>query len=247
MMSQQQIEIPMGDGSSDSVLCNPASGSSCPGVLYFTDIGGIRDANRQSAERLAEQGYAVLMPNIFYRTGRVPLQPSLRTLDPDAQKKRMAELTTPLPPDVMERDASIYIDFLSAQKSTSPGMIGVVGYCFSGKMAMYAAAAHPDKIAAAASFHGGGLFTDDPSSPHLALPRIKARLYFAHAVNDRSMPEEAITRFEQALQRWGGSFESETYEGAYHSWTATDSPVYNQPQAERAFSKLVELFTQTLH
>jgi len=245
-VSQQQIEIPMRDGSSESVLCNPAGGSSCPGVLYFTDIGGIRAANRESAERLAEQGYAVLMPNIFYRTGRVPLQPSLRSLEPDAQKKRMAELTTPLPPDVMESDASIYSDFLSAQKGTSPGMIGVAGYCFSGKMAMYAAAARPDKIAAAASFHGGGLLTDDPSSPHLALSRIKARLYFAHAVKDRSMPEEAIARFEQALERWGGRFESETYEGAYHSWTATDSPVYNQPQAERAFSKLVELFKQTL-
>jgi carboxymethylenebutenolidase len=246
-MPQEQIEIPTSDGSSDSVLCTPPSGTSAPGVLYFTDIGGIRDANRATAERLAEQGYVVLMPNIFYRTGRVPLGPPLRTLDPDAQKKRMAELTTPLPPDVMERDASLYIDFLTSQKQTSPGMIGVVGYCFSGKMAMYAAAARPDKVAAAASFHGGGLFTDDLSSPHLVLPRIKARLYFAHAVKDRSMPEEAITLFEQALERWGGKFESETYEGAYHSWTSTDSPVYNQPQAERAFNKLVELLKQTLH
>jgi carboxymethylenebutenolidase len=246
-MPQQQIEISMHDGTSDSVLFNPATGSNYPGVLYFTDIGGIRDANRESAQRLAEQGYVVLMPNIFYRTGCVPLGPPLRTLEPEAQKKRMAELTTPLPADVMERDASIYIDFLASQKGTSPGMIGVVGYCFSGKMAMYAAAARPEKVAAAASFHGGGLFTDDPSSPHLALPNIKARLYFAHAVKDRSMPEDAITHFEQALARWGGKFESETYEGAYHSWTATDSPVYNQPQAERAFNKLVELFKQTLH
>ena len=125
-------------------------------------------------------------------------------------------------------------------------MIGVVGYCFSGKMAMYAAAARPDKVAAVASFHGGGLYTDAPTSPHLALPRIKARLYFGHATNDRSMPEEAIAKLDEALKRWGGKYESETYKDASHSWTASDSPVYNEPQAERTFHKLLELFDQTL-
>jgi carboxymethylenebutenolidase len=249
-MPEQDIEIPMRDGRSDSVLFRPEGNQSGPGVLYFTDIGGIRPANRESAARLAKQGYIVLMPNIFYRTGPAPLQPSLRALDAEAAKKRMAELTSPLPSDAMERDASTYIDFLTALMGTSvgagTGMIGVVGYCFSGKMAMYAAAARPDRVAAAASFHGGGLFTEDPASPHFVLPRVKARLYFAHAVKDRSMPEDAIAHFEQALKSWGGRYESETYEGAYHSWTSTDSPVYNQPQAERAFGKLLELFRETL-
>jgi carboxymethylenebutenolidase len=245
-MPTQDMEIPMHDGASDSVLCRPEGDAIHPGILYLTDIGGIRAANREAAARLAQQGYVVLMPNIFYRTSHAPLQPSLRTLDAEAAKKRMAELTTPLPPEAMESDASRYIDFLISQSGTSSGVIGVVGHCFSGKMAMYAAAALPDKVAAAASFHGGGLYTGDAASPHLALPRIKARLYFAHAVKDRSMPEEAITHFEQALKRWGGRYESETYEGAYHSWTSTDSPVYNQPQAERAFRKLLELFAETL-
>jgi len=108
------------------------------------------------------------------------------------------------------------------------------------------AAAQPDKVAAAASFHGGGLYTDSPTSPHLLLPRIRARLYFGHAVKDNSMPEEAIRKFETALAAWGGQYQSETYEGAYHSWTALDSPVYNQPQAERAFGKLTELLAATL-
>ncbi len=124
--------------------------------------------------------------------------------------------------------------------------MGVVGYCFTGKMAMHAAAACPDTIAAVASFHGGGLFNDGPTSPHLTLPRIKARLYFAHATNDRSMPEEAIAKLEQALASWGGKYESETYKGAHHSWTSSDSPVYNPPQAERAFHKLLELLRTTL-
>jgi carboxymethylenebutenolidase len=111
---------------------------------------------------------------------------------------------------------------------------------------MRVAAARPDKIAAAASFHGGGLFTDTPASPHRLLPRIQAELYFGHAVEDRGMPEEAIKKFEQALAEWGGTFESETYEGARHGWTVLDSPVYNEPQAERAFRKLTALLGRTL-
>jgi carboxymethylenebutenolidase len=158
----------------------------------------------------------------------------------------MAELSGPLTPQAMERDASTYIDFLTSQNSTRTGMIGVVGYCFSGKMAMFAAAARPDKVTAAASFHGGGLYTDAPTSPHLVLPQIKAQLYFGHATKDRSMDEEAIAKFEKALQNWGGKYESETYKDALHSWTSSDSPVYNQPQAERAFGKLLELLDETL-
>jgi carboxymethylenebutenolidase len=241
-MPEREVEIQMQAGISDSVLYQPDGTGPWPGVLYLTDIGGIRAANRESAARLSQQGYAVLMPNIFYRTGRAPLQPSIRSLDAEGMKKRMAELAGPLTPEAMESDASIYIDYLASQDGTRKGKMGVVGYCFSGKMAMHAAAVRPDKIAAAASFHGGGLFTDAPTSPHLTLPRIKARLYFGHATKDRSMPEEAIAKFEQALEKWGGSYESETYKDALHSWTSSDSPVYNQPQAERAFEKLIELF-----
>jgi carboxymethylenebutenolidase len=245
-MAEQEIEIKTQDGISDSVLYHPEGAGPWPGVLYFTDIGGIRAANRESAARLAQQGYSVLMPNIFYRTSRVPLQPSIRTLDDEGRKKRMAELSGPLTPEAMERDSSTYIDFLVSQSCTRPGMIGVAGYCFSGKMAMFAAAARPDKVAAAASFHGGGLCTDAPTSPHLVLPRIKARMYFGHADKDHSMSEEAIAKFEQALTAWSGKYESDIYRGAFHSWTSSDSPVYNQVEAERAFKKLLELFQGTL-
>jgi len=199
-MPERELEIPMRQGSSDSVLYCPEGEGKWPGVLYLTDIGGIRAANRESAARLSKEGYAVLMPNIFYRTGRTPL-PALRTLDEEGRKKRMAELSTPLTPELIERDASTYIDSLLAQNCTRPGIVGVVGYCFSGKMAMFAAAARPDKVAAAASFHGGGLCTDAPTSPHMVLQRIKARLYFGHATNDRSMPEQAIAKLDEALER----------------------------------------------
>jgi carboxymethylenebutenolidase len=111
---------------------------------------------------------------------------------------------------------------------------------------MRIAAARPDKVVAMASFHAGRLLVDTPQSPHLLLPQIKARLYFGHAVQDKSMPEELIAKLEAALREWGGRFESETYDGAYHGWTTLDSPVYNAPQAERAFQKLTQLFAETL-
>jgi carboxymethylenebutenolidase len=113
-------------------------------------------------------------------------------------------------------------------------------------MAMRIAAAFPDRVVAVATFHAGRLFVDTPQSPHLLLPRIKGSLYFGHAVQDKSMPQEAIEKLEGALRGWGGKFESETYEGAFHSWTTLDSPIYNQPQAERAFAKLTELFSSSL-
>jgi carboxymethylenebutenolidase len=118
--------------------------------------------------------------------------------------------------------------------------------CTTGGMAIRIAAARPDRIAAAASFHGGRLFTETSTSPHLALPNVKAQLYFGHAIQDRSMPEEAIEKLNRALESWGDQYESEVYDGAYHSWTVPDSPVYNQPQAERASEKLADLFTRTL-
>jgi carboxymethylenebutenolidase len=244
-MPQQELEIRTQDGACDSVLIYPGGEGSWPGILYFTDIAGIRPANCDSAGRLSKQGYVVLMPNIFYRTGRAPLKPAIRDLVPDARAKRIAELTSPLTPENMESDASTYIDFLTSQSQTRKGSVAAVGYCFSGKMAMHAAAIRPEKIAAVASFHGSGLYTTAPNSPHLLLPRIKGQLYFGHATEDRSMPAESIKKFEEALKQWGGKFESETF-GAQHGWTSSDSPVYNQIQAERAYGKLLELLQATL-
>jgi carboxymethylenebutenolidase len=245
-MIEREVKISTSDGICEGFVYCPEGTDRRPGVLYLTDIGGIRGANREAAGRLATEGYGVLMPNVFYRTGRIPLQPGFRTLTGDAAKQRMAELSQPLTPQAIEADASAYIRFLASQDCVRRGTMGVVGYCFTGKMALHTAAAEPEKIVAAASFHGGGLFTDAPTSSHLTLPRIKARLYFAHATNDRSMPEEAIAKLDQALEAWGGEYESEVYADAYHSWTSTDSPVYNPPQAERAFHKLMELLKKTL-
>lgn len=246
MVIEQAVEIPTPDGSSDGFLYRPEETGSWPGVIHYTDIGGNRDANRNLSKRISKLGYVVLMPNVFYRVARPPLFDFPRTPGDERTMQRFRELSAPLTPDAMERDAIAYVDFLSSLNSARQGATGVVGYCFTGQIALRTAAVRTNKIMAAASFHGGGLYTEAPTSPHLVLPRVKARLYFGHAEGDRSMPVEAIAKLEDALEAWGGKYESEVYEGAAHAWTMPDAPVYNQPQAERAFVKLAELLAATL-
>jgi carboxymethylenebutenolidase len=178
---EQAIEGRTPDGISDSVLYHSEDGRRLPGVIFLTDIGGIRPSQRQMAQRVASEGYTVLVPNVFYRTRRPPMFDFPVKMGEEGTMKRIAELSGPLTPETVERDASAYVDFLAAHESVREGAMGVVGYCFSGGLAMRTAAARPDRIAAAASFHGGRLFTDSSTSPHLVLPRIKARLYFGHA------------------------------------------------------------------
>ncbi len=245
-MTEHAIEIRTIDGVADGFIFIPGDAKEFPGVIHLTDIGGIRPSHRAMAERLAAKGYAVLLPNIFYRTGRPPMFDFAPKMGDERTMKRFGELAGPMTPAAQERDAAAYVDFLAGYPGVGAGKLGVVGYCFTGAMAMRTAAVRPEKIAAAASFHGGGLYTDTPASPHLVLPRIKARLYFGHAIKDQSMPEAAIKKLERALEAWGGKFESETYVGAYHGWTSADAPVYNQPQADRAFEKLTALFAETL-
>ena len=245
-MLEKEIEIRTEDGTSAGLFYRPEGEKRYPGVIFLTDIGGIRPATCEMAKRLAGENYCVLLPNVFYRNGRPPLWDFPRVLGEERTMNRIAELAAPLTPEAMERDATEYVNFLAHQDSVSKGAMGVVGHCFTGAMAMRVAAARSDRITAAASFHGGGLFTDAPTSPHLVLPRIKARLYFAHAIEDKSMPLEAIKKFDQALEVWGGKFESEIADGAYHGWTAPDSPVYHKAQAERAFQKLTQLFAENL-
>ena len=150
----------------------------------------------------------------------------------------------------MERDASTFVNFLAAQHSVSEARMGAVGYCFTGQVALRTAAVRPDRVGAIASFHGGGLFTDKPTSPHLALPRIPKsngpQLYFAHALNDHSMPQEAIDKFDAALKAWGGKYESELYADAAHGWTCRGQPRVQAAAGRAAFGKLTALFAATL-
>ncbi len=246
-MTEQRIQIPTAIGTAEGVIYFPEKAGRWPGVIHCTDIGGIRASQEEMARRLSAKGYVVLMPNVFYRTGGLPLFDFPKKFGEERTTKRLAELSAPLTAEAITCDASDYVDFLARQAPVKPGPMGVVGYCFTGKMALYTALSRPDRVAAAASFHGGGLATDAPNSPHLIFgPLIKARLYFGHAVNDKGMAAEAIEKLNHTLEAWGGEYESEIYEGAYHSWTVPDSPVYNQAQADRAFEKLTRLFAETL-
>lgn len=243
---ERDLTMNAADGVCDCVVYRPGQAGSFPGVLHLTDIGGIRQSHRDMARRVASLGCVVLMPNVFYRTGRPPVIDFPLKPGDEKTMKRFGELTAALGPDAMDRDANAYLDFLHAQDRVLRGAAAVVGYCYTGAMVLRAAAARPSTVVAAASFHGGHLCTDAPASPHRLLPRVKARLYVGHAVNDRTMPAEAIDRFNQALASWGGTYESEVYDGASHGWTVPDHPAYNRPQAERAFGKLSALLSEEL-
>jgi carboxymethylenebutenolidase len=239
------LEIAVGGQKAEAFLYRK-HGESRPGVLLYTDIKGIREVYHAQAERLAEAGYAVLLPNVFVRGGQIPIFTFPFVPAEERTQKRMAELFSALNPQLQLADSRVYVDFLSAQEGVSPGPMGVVGYCFTGGMAMRTAATCPERIGAAASFHGGGLCTAQPESPHLLLPRIRAALHLGHAVEDKSMPADSIQRLREALRDWGGSYANETYEGAHHGWTNPDAAVYNRAQSERAFADLLALFRSRL-
>jgi carboxymethylenebutenolidase len=248
-MSEREIDIKMADGVCDAVMYE--GDGKKPGVIHYPDIMGVRPSHRAMAKRLSEAGYTVLLVNPFYRTVRGAAFDFTPNFAGDERTmKRFGELTGPLTPEAIEKDAATYVNYLATQPSVSPARIGAVGYCYTGQTALRTAAARPDRVGAIASFHGGRLFIDGPTSPHLVLPRIPttdgASLYFGHASNDHSMPAEAITKFEAALKAWSGKYESETYADAPHGWTVADSPAYRQPQADRAFGKLTALYAGAL-
>src|SRR5215469_564731 len=246
-MKEIDLQLQMPGGTADAVLFTPDTPQPLPGVLHIPDIGSVRDTHRKMARRLAQEGYVVLMPNTFYRTSRPPVFTFERKPGDPRVAERMKELLAPLTPQAQEQDFAAYIDFLASQPSVQSNKLGAVGYCIGGGFALRTSAVRPEKVRAVASFHGGGLYkANDPASPHLVLPRVKAQLYFGHADQDQSMTEEDITHFEAALKAWGGKYQSETYHGARHGWTVPDSPVYNEPEAERAYKKLTELFKTTL-
>src|ERR1700761_2158570 len=243
-MIEKNFEIEAADGVADAVLYAPGEGK-YPGLLFYTDIFGIRPASQSMAKRVAGQGYAVLMPNVFYRYGKPPFGADFKMGDP-ASMKLLQDLFESLTGAMMEKDAPLYVQALLDQPEVSGSKIAAVGYCFTGAMALRTAAVSPDKVAAAASFHGGRLVTEEPDSPHSRIPQVKGELYFGHAVEDHSMPPDAIEKLNDTLKAWGGEYQSEVYEGAKHGWTVPGRDVYNEKQAERHYQKLFDLMQRTL-
>ena len=224
----------------------PAGAGPWPAVLVFMDGLGIRPALFELGERLAGHGYFVLLPDLYYRSG--PYQPmDARAIfgDPALRKMLADKFRVHTTLSNVMSDAGAFLDALAAQPDVKPGRIGVTGYCMGGSMALAAAGTYPERIAAAASFHGGGLATDAPDSPHRLAPRIRATVYVAGAIEDPSFPDDMKQRLEEALTNAGVDHTLETYP-ARHGWVFRDTPVYDAAASERHWRARVELLDSAL-
>ena len=243
-MIEKQVDIKTADGVVDCDLIYPGENGKWPAVIMYTDIGGRRDTFVEMAKRLAGEGFIVLVPNPFYRLQRAPVYQNFR-FGTEETTARMGEVRKYVTGAGGEKDAHAFVAFLGGLKQFN-GRIGTVGYCMGGGLAMRTAAAEPDKVQAAASFHGSQLASDAPDSPHTLAPKIKAQLYFGFAIEDKSMPPEAVEKLKSALDKAGVTYEGETFAGARHGWCVKDHTVYHEHQAEHAWHHLVEFFKSTL-
>jgi carboxymethylenebutenolidase len=240
------VDIRTADGICPSHVYRPSGGGPWPAVLVFMDALAIRPAMLELGERLATYGYYVLLPDLFYRSGPYePMDPHTLFSDPDKRKVLMEKFVAPATPHNVMSDTRAFLDHLAAQPDVRPGGIGTTGYCMGGLMSLTAAGTYPDRIVAAASYHGGRLATDAPDSPHLLAPRIKARVYIAGAIEDASFPDDMKQRLEEALTAARVDHVIETYP-ARHGWVFRDTPVYDAAAAERHWRSLVALLDSVL-
>ncbi len=243
------VDITTPDGVADCYLAAPEDGDHHPGVLLYMDAFGPRPRLEEMAQRLAAEGYVVLVPHVFYREGRAPLLDTSGLMDPE-QRGRLFGILMPwlqaLTPERVTSDADAYVDFLRAQDQVGDGPIGVVGYCMGGGLALRTAAHRPDDVGAAAAFHPARLATDDPSSPHLLADRIRAEVYVASADQDQSMTPEQQQVLDEALTRAGVPHVCEQYDGAQHGFTMADTAVYDEAATERHWSALADLLARRL-
>jgi carboxymethylenebutenolidase len=252
---EKNVEVKTPDGVCDAVFIHPTTGS-YPGVLIWPDAFGLRPAMRDIGKRIAAEGYSVLVPNPFYRVAKAPGTPDPSSFDFQNQAD-MAKLR-PLMGSInaagaAEKDALAYIAFLDAQSQVAKAKkIGTQGYCMGGPLVVKTAAAVPNRVGAGASFHGGGLVTNNPDSPHLLAPKIKARMYFGIASNDDMRQPDAKDKLREAFAAAKVAAEIEVYPDALHGWCVPDmplqsgKPIYNKADAERAWGKLVALYKNAL-
>ena len=242
-VTETDLDIRTPDGVADSYFVHPSSGTH-PGVLIWPDAFGLRPAKRQMAKRLAESGYSVLVVNPYYRAQRAPV---VNTTNFAEVRDIIMPLMGSLNAETQTSDAKAFISYLDDQASVdSNRKMGTMGYCMGGPFTMRTAAAVPDRVGAAASFHGGGLVSDQSDSPHLLVPQMKAHYLFAIAANDDENQPEAKDVLRDAFAAAGLPAEIEVYAGAMHGWCPPDAAVYNEAQAERAWSRLLVLFDSAL-
>jgi carboxymethylenebutenolidase len=240
-VTESEVTVKTPDGTCDSYFVRPATGTGA-GVVFWPDIFGLRPAMRQMGKRLAESGYAVLVVNPFYRVQKAP------TAEKGAatEIKSLMPLAQALNETTHMTDARAFVAWLDQQPSVNKNRkIGTQGYCMGGPIAFRTAAAVPDRVGAVASFHGGGLVNANPNSPHLQIAKTKAQLLVAIAANDDQRSPKDKDVMKETFEKAGIAAEIEVYKGA-HGWCPPDSSVYSEPEAEKAWSRLLALYGKAL-
>jgi carboxymethylenebutenolidase len=244
--TESEVTITTPDGTCDAYFVHPTAGAS-PAVLVWPDIFGLRPAFRQMGKRLAEAGYAVLVVNPFYRKQKAPTAPAHPDFEDKATREALMALMQALTAETAATDAKAFTAWLDQQPSVDKARkIGTTGYCMGGPLVMRTAAASPERVGAVASFHGGGLVTDKPDSPHLLIPKMKARFLIAIAANDDAKQPEAKDKLKEAFAQASLTASVEVFEGTKHGWCPPDSHVYDATAAEKAWSELLALLKAAL-
>jgi carboxymethylenebutenolidase len=244
--TESEVSITTPDGACDAYFVHPTTGT-VPAVLIWPDIFGLRPAFRQMGKRLAESGYAVLVVNPFYRTKKAPTSSPHADMDDPATRDALMGLAHSLTPETEVTDAKALTAWLDQQPFVDKSRkMGTTGYCMGGPLVLRTAATNPERIGAAATFHGGGLVTDKPDSPHLLIPKMKAHFLIAIAANDDAKQPDAKETLKAAFVQASLPAKVEVYEGTMHGWCPPDSHVYSHDAAEKAWGELLALFKSAL-
>ncbi len=245
------IEIPAAEGTAEALVARPSTGEGpFPGVILYMDAFGLRPRIEEMAQRIADWGYVVLAPNVFYREGSAAeLAPEMDMTTPEGRAAagkaafpRVGRLTT----DKALPDINAWVEALGTLDGVAPGPLGTFGYCMGARLAVRTAIAHPEAVAACGGFHGGGLATDAPDSPHLGLARARAQFVFGHADHDQSMDRNAVARLGEALDDAGLKTSNEIYAGAPHGYSMADTSMFHPEATERHYAELRALLDGTL-
>ena len=246
-MAKVNVTIETRDGSCPTSVFTPdGSEGPWPGVIFFMDGLAIRPVLWEMGQRLADGGYVVVLPDLYYRSGSYePMIPAKVFSDP-AEREKLMKFIFSLNRDTKISDTGAFLEYLESHTDVKGDKFGVTGYCMGGNISLTAAAAYPDKIAAAASIHGGNLASEQPDSPHLFAKSIKGRVYVAGAIEDTHFTDEQKALLEKALTEAEVKHVVETYEGAHHGFAVPDVPTYNEAAAERHWKATFDLFGETL-
>lgn len=245
-VKESEVSIKTPDGTCDAHFVHPVSGATAA-VLVWPDIFGLRDSFRQMGKRLAESGYAVLTVNPFYRLQKAPTSAKGASFQDPATREALMKQAGSLNATTNVTDAKAFIAWLDTQSAVDrKRKVGTTGYCMGGPLVFRTAAAVPERVGAAATFHGGGLNTNDADSPHLLIPKMKAQFLIAIAANDDASNPESKNVLRKAFDDAKLKADIAVYEGAQHGWCPPDSQVYNQVQAELAWTRLLDLFKKAL-